>query len=305
MKKNIVKIVKLTVTVGLFYLLSRLIDFQAFQTNLRTANYWWLVVGAGFVVLNFLIGSIRWGVLLEHPKISWPHLFYLYFLGAFFNNFLPSSIGGDGYKMYRVASITKDKAKAVVSVFMDRLTGVTALFCLAIGGLISFWGIKGVGVLVFFIAFFAFGLFVLKKIAHIHPILQKLSNAIFSYQNKKKVLLKAFALSFVVQVCSVSAEICAFYAMGVRVPLAYSFFVLPLVNFAAFLPVSVNSLGTQDVLFAFVFAPKGVSTDSAAAASIAFHAIRFGTSLVGGLFYAIESAKGKGIKPEELEIDTT
>lgn len=298
-KKSLLKTVKLTVTVGLFYLLSRLIDFKAFGENLATANYWWLLVGAGFIGLNYVVGAIRWSVLLGEPAIKWPQLLYFYFLGAFFNNFLPSSIGGDGYKMYRVAAITRDKPKAVVSVFMDRLTGVTALFCLSIGGLISFWGIKGLGILALFILGMVFGLFVLKKIANLHPLLKKLSDAVFSYQHKKKVLVKAFLLSFGVQACSVLAEVSAFYAMGVKVPLAYSFFVLPLVNFAAFLPVSVNSLGTQDVLFAFVYAPKGVSTDLAAAASIAYHFIRFGTSLIGGALYALESFRGKATPPPQ------
>lgn len=296
MSKRVKLIFRLAVTLALFVLLSRLIDWRSFWQQITQANPVWAAAGVGFILLNYFIGAKRWQVLLNHASVGWGKLLYLYFLGAFFNNFLPSSIGGDGYKMYRVAALTGRKAEAVTSVFMDRVTGLFALFCLSVVGLVSFWGWRGLWLLVIFVAAAVGGFWFLGKAAKLHPFLDKIYQALRAYRHRRKDLLKAWGLSFGVQIGSVLAQVSAFYALGIKVPLAYSFFVLPLVNFIAFLPISVNGLGVQDGLFAFAYAPVGIATESAVAASLLYHALRFGVSLIGGLFYASENFQ----RPREL-----
>ena len=57
----------------------------------------------------------------------------------FFSNFLPSTVGGDGYRMYKVFSINCSKAGAVMPVVMERLSGILALLFLGfLAAVISF-----------------------------------------------------------------------------------------------------------------------------------------------------------------------
>ena len=74
--------------------LSKLPDYFA------EANYWWLL-GASVFVLGLLgTGSIRWGLLLraQGVRLSRISVFMYYMIGMFFNNFLPSTVGGDFVK---------------------------------------------------------------------------------------------------------------------------------------------------------------------------------------------------------------
>jgi len=61
--------------------------------------------------------------LLIHEKsneVSRLYLFKLYFVGAFFNNFMPTSIGGDVYKVYKLGKKIDSPVVGFSSVFTER-----------------------------------------------------------------------------------------------------------------------------------------------------------------------------------------
>ncbi len=290
MKKTIIKII---ISAGLFFLLSRLVDFGELRQTIVTANLTFFLLGAAVVAFNYFIGAIRWGILLDGDAPPFLTLLKFYYLGGFFNNFMPSSVGGDAYKMYRLGDELGDGVRGVAATFMDRFVGLFALFCLSSFGLISFLGIRGLGVFLAFIVLAGFGLWFLKFAASWHPKLGEFKVMIYAYRNKYSVLLKAFLLSFGVQLCSVGAQLLAFRALGLYPPLGKAIFVLPLINFVAFLPISFNGLGVQDILFSRAFPLLGVAGESAVAASLVYHAMRFVVSLIGGLIFALESFDGK------------
>ena len=286
MKKTLLKVL---ISAGLFFLLSRSVDLSQFRDEISQADPLLFVLGCLVIVLNYVIGAVRWGVLTGKGSPNFLTLLKFYFLGAFFNNFMPSSIGGDAYKMYRLGKELGDTVKGVAATFMDRFMGVLALFCLSSFGLLSFWGFKGLGVLILFVGGVLFGLWFLKFAARWHPLLEKFQRIIYSYKDQRGVLIKSLLLSFGVQFCSVGAELLAFYSLGIYPPLGQAIFFLPLINFAAFLPVSFNGLGVQDGLFIFAFAKVGIAREAALSASLVYHFMRLIVSLIGGLLYAAES----------------
>ncbi|MEA2020164.1 MAG: lysylphosphatidylglycerol synthase transmembrane domain-containing protein [Patescibacteria group bacterium] len=298
MKKTIIKVI---VSVGLFFLLSRLVDFGELWQTIATANLAFFLLGAAVVAFNYFIGAVRWSVLLEEDSPSFLTLLKFYYLGGFFNNFMPSSVGGDAYKMYRLGKELGDGVQGIAATFMDRFVGLFALFCLSSFGLISFLGIRGLGVFLAFLVLAAIGLWFLKFASPWHPKIAEFQGLIYAYQNKYRVLLKAFLLSFGVQLCSVGAQLLAFRALDLYPPLGKAFFVLPLINFIAFLPISFNGLGVQDILFSRAFPLLGVAGESAVAASLVYHAMRFVISLVGGLIYALEAFGNGTPPPKEVE----
>ncbi len=295
MKKTLIKV---TISAVLFFLLSQLVDFGELRQTIAGTEIRFFLLGMGVLAFNYVIGALRWGVLLGKDSPPFLVLLKFYFLGGFFNNFMPSSVGGDAYKMYRLGKNLGNGVQGVAATFMDRFVGLFALFCLSSLGMISFLGIKGVGVFLAFLVAVILGLWFLKFASSWHPKLAEFKNIIYSYRDKYAILLKAFALSFGVQICSVGAQLLAFRALGFYPPLGESFFVLPLINFIAFLPISFNGLGVQDVLFSRAFPMLGVAGGSAVAASLVYHAMRFVVSLVGGLLYALE-AFGNGTPPSE------
>jgi len=206
---------------------------------------------------------------------------------------MPSSVGGDAYKMYRLGKELEDSVRGVAATFMDRFVGIIALFCLSSFGLISFWGLKGFLGLILFSGGVVFGLWFLKVASSWHPVIEKFQRIIYSYRNRRDVLLKTLLLSFGVQFCSVGAELLAFRSLGFFPPLGKAVFFLPLINFVAFLPISFNGLGVQDGLFIFTFSRMGISEEGALSSSLIYHSMRLAVSLIGGVLYALEGILGR------------
>jgi len=107
-----------------------------------------LLCAIGGFFLSLLIVAVRWWLLLRIQEIHirlWESV-RLTFLGQFFNAVVPGTVGGDLIKAYYVSRGTSRKAAAMVSVFVDRIMGLTELTLLAavmlavvwVGGLASF-----------------------------------------------------------------------------------------------------------------------------------------------------------------------
>src|SRR3954469_11865838 len=93
----LVSAVKAAVSVGLLYLLFSRVDIARLWSVARQESPSWL--GAALVLygLTILIGTWRWGMLLraQHVRLTYSFLTQSFLIATFFNNFLPSNIGGD------------------------------------------------------------------------------------------------------------------------------------------------------------------------------------------------------------------
>jgi len=144
-KKIITTILKVAVSSSLLYLIFSRIDKESFVENLRLMDLRYAPFILLFIILNYVIGAFRWKQLLvykEAKNVSVGYLINLYFIGSFFNNFMPTSVGGDAYKMYQLGRKIGDSAKGISSTFMERFTGIIALVIVSYVGLIktlSFW----------------------------------------------------------------------------------------------------------------------------------------------------------------------
>ncbi len=106
---------------------------------------WWIWVAALVIyIISQLIFVVRWYLLLWVQSIKigyWPAV-RLHFLGLFYNNCLPSSVGGDLLRAWYVTKHTSKKVPAVMSVFVDRAIGLTGTILMAAG---SYWFIPEQG----------------------------------------------------------------------------------------------------------------------------------------------------------------
>jgi len=239
---------------------------------------------------NYFFGSKRWQVLLRAKGIKRPQkeLLSLYFIGAFFNNFLPSSIGGDVVKAYKLGRKTSEGVESAVSVFMERFMGLLALFLISTGAMISVYKWRGLAAFIGIWVAVAFGFWLLKFIKKYHPLLKKVYNSIYAFKDSKSALGEALFWGFVVQVISIVSQYVMFLALNVKLDFVYSFFILPLINFVAFLPITFNGLGVQDGMYVYFFGNMGYDPNQILAVSLIFHVSRMVVSLIGGILYAVE-----------------
>ncbi|MFN2613883.1 MAG: lysylphosphatidylglycerol synthase transmembrane domain-containing protein, partial [Actinomycetota bacterium] len=98
----------------------------------------WLLLAAAFLFAGVGVSALRWRAYLDALEISLPlrTLLRLYFVGTFFNAFLPTGIGGDAYKAVRIGKSGRSGALAFSSVFLDRFAGIVALGVMGFAGIL-------------------------------------------------------------------------------------------------------------------------------------------------------------------------
>ena len=86
----------------LLSILIKFADVDKIITSLKDFNLKWLPLIFLLIILSVVVSAFKWGILLkaQNETISIRNLFGYYMSGLFFNNFLPSSIGGDVTTLY-------------------------------------------------------------------------------------------------------------------------------------------------------------------------------------------------------------
>lgn len=283
-------LLKLIVSISLLVFIYFKADKNLLFTALSKINLYYLFLIFPLLIGNYIISSIRWKKLLSiyesGEAISIFLLIKLYFIGAFFNNFLPTSIGGDVYKAMKLSHFIKNSSQAFASTFMERFSGVIVLVILALYGTIYSFGFKGLLIISLFWALVVFSYLSLGFISKKIPKIRKFIDAVTEYKHNRSILVYALVTSVFVQVFSILTQYFIFISLGAHISIGYSFFAFPVIILASFLIPSQNSIGVQDILYASFFSSVGVPLEIAVSASIVYHLVRLLTSLIGGVFYA-------------------
>lgn len=301
---------KLIVSVVLVGYLAATIKFDESLEVLSSANLWFLVLSIFLIILNYIFSALRWKYLIvkemrekveNMENISTFSLIRLYFIGAFFNNFMPTSIGGDAYRIYKLGTWLKSTSHSFTATFFERFLGMLALIFFSFVGF-SLYQVGDISIFILFTIFsilsiFIFAIFYPKfnfmivKFPKILKIFDNIHASFMNYKNYPYVIVYSFLLSLGVQVFSILSQYVLFLALGSNPPLDYSFFAFPLIFLTGYAIPSINGLGSQDVLYQQFLSAVGISPAIALAGSILFHLSRVFVSIIGGVFYLIEKRK--------------
>ena len=127
------RLFKITVSVGLLALLVYTLDIARILDNLREVRWWAIPLAVTLQLLLFALANVRWWVLLNYHACGYRPATLLapYFIGVFFNNVLPSMLGGSLFRMYYIYHDNHDAAVAVSPVITERLLGFVAMISMA------------------------------------------------------------------------------------------------------------------------------------------------------------------------------
>jgi uncharacterized protein (TIRG00374 family) len=270
MKKILVTLLQLSVTIGVLYWVYHDPNRRAQMAEaIRNADYRWVGMGVLAYVVVEIAAAFRWHVLLKVQKIrlSLPRLSGLFFIGMFYNQFLPGGTGGDIMKSYYLLKETPDKkAGALLAVVFDRFIGLVALVAITatlIGLRYDFLSQKPETrsllwlLLIILGASIAFLLstFVISgfKLFHSLPAhfpgrdkLIEISAAYHLYARHWRATLVAFVASLVAHLATFTTFLFAAYALGARVPLLDFFAVMPVERTISALPISFAGIGLRE-----------------------------------------------------------
>ncbi|MEA1927261.1 MAG: lysylphosphatidylglycerol synthase transmembrane domain-containing protein [Candidatus Auribacterota bacterium] len=326
-KKKIFLVLRLVVSFGLigyiFYSLNAEGKLAELPDYFAAANYWWLL-GAAILLLGLLAaGSFRWGMILSAQGIhlSWISVFMYYMMGMFFNNFLPSTVGGDFVKAYYLSKATGKTAGSFISVLVDRLMGMGGLCVVAVAacllGGVNLWqnpethlyalpiflivaGVTG-GLGLFFLVVFndrVMNLFLkLARRGKIGEKIKEFHQSMYVYKGHGKVLLLTLLISTLIWVVIVLVSwmvYMAFHTGGeagspgciASIPIRYFYIFLPVISVIMSLPISFAGLGIREGVFIKLFDTlPGISDVDALILSLTFYFVFLSVSLLGGVIY--------------------
>ncbi|MFO7260842.1 MAG: lysylphosphatidylglycerol synthase transmembrane domain-containing protein [bacterium] len=259
-----------------------------------------------FVGYGITVG--RWRILLRTQRVeaSLPALLRSYMVAIFFNNLLPSTIGGDAVRVYDSWRLGCGKAEAVVVIFMDRFMGLLSLVLFACAGLAllpelpvaaplaqtaAFLGMGGIAVMLWLmfspasrpasgprrpsVAF--------PRIQH---ALNRVREAVASFRGKRGALGQALALSLLLQVNVVVSYYLLARSIGLSVPFLDYFLIIPAALLVLMAPVSINGIGLREGAFVFFLGLYGVGKAEAVAFAWVAYAVLLVQGLLGGIIYA-------------------
>ena len=302
LKQGIRPVVSIALLILLF---SLLVDVNDVWTAIMTARPDGIALAIALIILALLVSAIKWGILLraQVATISLPYLFNTYLVGLFFNNFLPSNVGGDVARIADIAKRTGKAPEATASVIGERLISGLALALTALIGLLlspqvsgQFAPIVG-GLILFFV--FVMGLFASRRAKRIiSTVIRRLlgpewferigrvAGSIALAIRTPSTFLWALFWSFAFHITLVLVNYAIFIGLNINLPLISFVLYVPIIAAIQLVPVSVNGFGVREVAYVYFFGTVGVSSSGAAAASLLFGILVMLVSLPGGLIFA-------------------
>ncbi|MBS3816629.1 MAG: flippase-like domain-containing protein [Candidatus Thermoplasmatota archaeon] len=227
----------------------------------------------------------------------------MYYIGTFFNLFLPTNVGGDIVKAHKMSKVTKKSIEAYSSVFMERFTGLIAILSLAIAASTLYFSelpidiISTIYVVFLTLIVLSFIMSLNKRLfKNFNPFsirekLLKLYSSISLYTKKKRTLGHALLVSFAFHTILILTNYILALSIGINVPIQYFFIFIPITAVLLFLPISIRGFGVREVLYVYFFTQVGATT--AQAVSLSFLVQLFGivSSLIGGFVYLSSQTK--------------
>lgn len=312
MKKWLLAALKVGVSGALIAYLVRRTDLAEVWTVVRGADG--LILGSAFFLfyVGYSIVAKRWQLLLSAlgTAVSFWYLFRSFMVGVFFNNFLPSIVGGDAMRMYDSWRSGITKTKSVAAVVMDRFMGLAALLLFALWGLAlgaheSFTqsGIVlvvgacagGALALLFILIFMADVVStVVDRLARVMPekiaqIVSLIVSALRSFAARRDVLFSAMLLSIVLQTNVIVYHWLVAVAFGFDVDLTAFFLIVPVAIVAMALPISINGIGVRESIFVLLLGTQGVTQAEGLAYAWLVYSFLLIQGLIGGVVFAFRS----------------
>jgi uncharacterized protein (TIRG00374 family) len=314
--KYISYLLRISVAAVALYLTFRGEDLARIADVLLGINFWIFTASLALWVLSQVVFVARWFLLMRAQSIYigfWT-AFNLNLLGIFYNNCLPTSIGGDLVRAWYVTNHTDKKLEAALSVLVDRFIGlagtVIMAFCcywfipadeqkerltfsLNLNLLQSLneykWIFAAVGI-VFAIVLLAFvsntrGRNLFRKAFRLlcergKIALYKTNNAIRIYWSKKFTLALALLLTFCCQAIFILGMWLIGREIGIDVPMKYYFVFFPIAWIVGSLPVSIGALGIWEGTLKLLFGKVASGFDEQVSALALYHRIIW---LIGSL----------------------
>lgn len=314
MRRIVLSSLKILVSAALLYLALRKVDFHEFASRFDVASLGWIGLAIAATFLQIFVGVLRWREVSAEcdAPLGLRQATRYNLIGAFFNQTLPSSIGGDAVRLWLVARAGAGWRAATYSIFVDRAIGLIALAIVIVASLpwsyrlISDPNGRAALLLVDFAAlagglgFLLFGRLNwpwLKSwwgTQHLHACAVIANRVIFSPTRGPKITV----LSLLVHVLAVVIAWCVVRSIAAPVLFGEVFLLVPPVMLITMMPISIAGWGVREATMGLAFGYAGLLANEGVNVSLLFGAVSFIVGACGGLVWIFSAEKAaKGTAP--------
>jgi len=300
--------VKLAISLSLVTYLVSLVDFPSLREHFGDLSYHYIGYAVLLLLCQSLLSSFKWRTLLDADGVSLKYFYLLktYLISNFVSLFLPTSFGGDVYRVMAVRKVAMNTAKTTSSVLFDRLTGLFALLSLACVGYLAYPGLPlkwlvtsggFVGILI--IVIFASKLKTGEDRSGEKGLIGKIFKIVKSFRTyaaNHRCLATALIVSLVFQLNIVVINKMYSLAFGLDIPFMVLLSIIPLIYLTEAIPVSINGLGFREGAFIFFYQLIGQTAEAGFGVALLVLSLRYTMGLIGGGLLIISLAKDRSIQ---------
>jgi hypothetical protein len=308
-RRYVLLAVKIAVSIVLLSILFSKIDVEKLWASARRGSVTWLLVALAIYGVSVVASVWRWAQLLDAQRVHLPRarLMGSFLVASFFNNFLPSNIGGDVVRIADTARAARSKTVATMVVLTDRVLGVMALVLVAaIGATVAgrvhpaampiwpvwLWAGFLVGAAASAPAVLApagFGR-LLQPLTVFHPEwvgdrIDKLIAALARFREEPGAIGGCFAGAVFVQATMVVFYFAVSYALHLNLAISDLAVIVPISFVVQLLPVSLNGFGVREAAFSVYFSRIGHPIESALLLSLVAQMLIIAFSTSGAFVY--------------------
>ncbi len=290
-RKYLLSFAKAAVTIGIVYWLATSVNLGMVGRILAQAKYTYLVFSCLIVTVVILIGCVRWRMLVGHLGLVIPLRQALpsYYLGMFFNNFLPTGVGGDLARTVHLKLHGHGIKPLISSALADRTIGLAVMLLLGgislllspelridpdrklyLAGLIAL-GLAG-GVVLFWFSNRLPLDSLSRRYQHtrLRRGLIEIVHLLTTYRTALRGVFAAALLSVVMQSLVIVTYYLLARGVGIELSLITFFAFVSMVQVAASLPISLGGLGVREGVLVALLAGVGVDIQLGVALSLLF-----------------------------------
>jgi uncharacterized membrane protein YbhN (UPF0104 family) len=314
MRRILLSTIKILISAALLYFSLRKVNLLELASRIHVESLGWIALAIAATLLQIFVGVLRWREISDEcgAPIETRQALRFNLIGTFFNQTLPSSIGGDAVRLWLVARAGAGWRAATYSIFVDRAIGLIALAVIIVASLpwsyqlISDPHGRSALLLVDFAALAGgVGFLVLGMLPwpwlrrwwgthHLHACAVIANRVIFSWDRGPKIAV----LSVLVHVLAVVVAWCVVQSIAAPVMFGQVFQLVPPVMLITMLPISIAGWGVREATMGLAFGYAGLMTNEGVNVSLLFGAVYFIVGIFGGLVWILSPEKAaQGAEP--------
>ena len=317
MRRILLSTIKILISAALLYLALRKVNFADLASRINIASLGWIGLAIAATFFQIFIGALRWREISADcdAPLTTTQATRFNLIGTFFNQTLPSSIGGDAVRLWLVARGGAGWRAATYSIFVDRAIGLIALAVVIVASLP--WSYRliddphGRSALLF-VDFAALaggvGFLILGRLDwpwlkrwwathHLHACSVIANRVICSRVRGPKLAV----LSLLVHVLAVVIAWCVVRSIAAPIGFRQVFQLIPPVMLITMLPISIAGWGVREATMGLAFGYAGLVTSEGVNVSLLFGAVSFIVGAFGGLVWIFSAEKAaQGSKPIDV-----